>query len=114
MRVLAVLAGFAKRVARYTASDPAEYDDQWVIDCVTLDHNEWRALEFLAKSAGNFEPLSESAGLSFVVANRLLETRLAERGRIAAPGEAYPMGYRLTALGSAVLKRGRHANMSGI
>src|SRR5688572_18749108 len=111
MPVWDVLADFVARATRSIRGSRQEddYDDR-LLDNVSLDDGDWRSLQFLGRSSRDLEPLS--ASLNFVVATRLLEMRLAERGRINVSDEAYPMGYRITALGKAVLKRGQRARYS--
>ena len=101
VRVWDIVADLAMRAG--IRADPREYDDDdWFLQ---LNDDEWRTLTFLSRSMRDFVSLSE--GLNFIVANRLLEMRLVERGRISTSDEAYPMGYRLTSRGEAVMRRVR-------
>lgn len=75
----------------------------------TLSWREWRAVVELAKAGKDFEPLAMRSGIGPIVAERLVGKGLAEIGP-SAPRfnrSAFPVGYRLTALGIHFLDRGR-------
>lgn len=111
VRVWDIVADLAMRAG--IRADPREYDDDdWFLQLVSLNDDEWRTLTFLSRSMRDFVSLSE--GLNFIVANRLLEMRLVERGRISTSDEAYPMGYRLTSRGEAVMRRGKYSPSHGM
>src|SRR5262249_50510178 len=109
IRVRNILADVMARAAQLVRHDLDENSDDghWFVENEDLAPSQWKSLQFLGRSSRDFEPLS--ANLDFLVASWLLEKRLAERGRIDVTGQDYPMGYRITARGRAVLERGRLA-----
>ncbi|WP_145619711.1 hypothetical protein [Nitrospirillum bahiense] len=86
-------------------------DDDTFLNITTLTAHEWRGVEQLANAISEFEPLAKRGNLGVVVAERLVDLRLAEKGpcspRYAAIG--YTEGYRLSDLGWKVKQRGRQA-----
>jgi hypothetical protein len=80
---------------------------------IGLTAREWRAIEQLARSDTRFEPLTLLDHVGPLVIDRLLQMEVAERGPASARAEAASLvGYRLTARGWKVLKRGRAADRS--
>lgn len=71
-----------------------------------LDANEWRGIEQLANAGSEFEPLAKRGNLGAVIAERLVDLGLAEKGQ--CPDRCASVGYRLTDLGWKIRDRGRY------
>lgn len=86
-------------------------DDEAYLANVDLNAHEWRGVGQLANAISEFEPLAKRSKLGEIVAERLVNMGLAEKGpcsdRYASIG--YSTGYRLSQLGWKILDRGRYA-----
>jgi len=84
-------------------------EDKFFLESVELDVHEWRGVRQLAEAIDDFEPLAKRGNLGKVVADRLVERRVAEKGEAPPAYKARGMsiGYRLTTLGWKLLDRGR-------
>jgi hypothetical protein len=83
--------------------------DEEFLGNVALTAREWRGVGELSKAYGEFEPLAARELLGPIVLERLLAMGVVEKGPTPARFDrrTFPIGYRLTALGWKVMKRGR-------
>lgn len=84
-------------------------DGEYFLANIALDAHEWRGVEQLANAIDIFEPLAKRGNLGEVIAERLVNQGLAERGATSDRYQAIGMkiGYRLSELGWRVKDRGR-------
>jgi hypothetical protein len=83
-------------------------EDERFLVTADLTTHEWRGLRELARSFNHFEPLARRIRVGPLIADRLVEMRLAETGPPERPYAKGGKGYRLTKLGWQIIKRGRH------
>jgi hypothetical protein len=85
-------------------------EEEYFLANVALSADEWRGLLQLANAGDKYEPLAKRDKLGEIVAERLVNYGLAEKGPCDARYSSIgmPVGYRLTKLGCRVMERGRH------